>query len=118
MAKIYRRHLGIGATASLAEDALLDAALTRIREKVSRALDGPAGRLDGSYLRSHEIYLFRNHADLALDLAAAGRISHEGARAVLAAAAKDVRFLPANPFGFDDGARERLRERILGEIIR
>ncbi len=113
---IYRRALGLKAAGAgaleLADEVRLDAALARFRGDLDRALAGPSGRLDAAFLATKNIYVFRNHADLALDLAAAGRLDPEEAAAVAAAAAKGVRFLPANPFGYDDGARDALAARL------
>lgn len=108
---IYRRALRLPAgRLSEADDERLGAALAKIRADVDRALAGR--RLDGAFLASRGIVLFRDHAGLALDLAAAGRISADAADRVVAAAARDLRFLPPNELGFDAAAPARLAERL------
>jgi hypothetical protein len=87
-----------------------------IAARLAARAAGPAGRLDGDFLASRGIFLFRNHADLALDLAAAGSIREADADRVVAAAARELRFLPENPFGFDRGAAARLAERIARRV--
>jgi hypothetical protein len=110
---LYRRHLGLPAgPLGLDDEDRLDRALARARANIDRALGGPRGRLDSAFLRERGIFLFRNHVELALDLAEAGHLSRAAAERVVAAAVRDVRFLRENAFGFDSGGAARLADRL------
>jgi hypothetical protein len=116
---IYRRHAGLRPEGDLAaaERERLDAALVRFRGDLERALAGPGGRLDGAFLRTKRIFLFRNHAALALDLADAGLLDGAAADRVVAACARDLRFLGPNPFGYDDTEGRQLLERLAARAL-
>jgi hypothetical protein len=106
---IYRGALGLDdGPLEFADELRLDARLSRIRADIDEALGGPGGRLSGDFLRRRSIFLFRNHAELALDLEGAGFISRDDADRIIRAAAPDICLLKANPFGFDRDAAARL----------
>ncbi len=117
LAAILRRGMGLPSSSSAAaaegrgEDAA--AAAARVARAVETTVDrvcscfgGPDGRLDASRLAQWGVFLFRNHAALALDLAAAGHIAPVGALRVCAAAGRALRFLEGAPYGYDEGAAE------------
>lgn len=88
-----------------------------LRHDIAAALRGPHGRLERALLRARGIYLHRNHAELALDLADLGLLDRRAAERIARVAAPDLCFAPANPFGYDDArSRTRLIERIAGQL--
>ena len=102
-------------------DRKLDNMLQEILDQVNKAFDGPRGQLNKDFLRSKNIYLHRNHAELALDLHAGGHITKEAALKVVHSAVPHLKFYSDDEVdradvGFDDSSSPQALVDKLAEV--
>ena len=116
LAAIHRRALGLPPQGPLdapgagAVEAAVARTLALVRGCLGGGGDGADARLSAAALVAARVFLFRNHAALALDLAAAGHLTPAAALRVCASAAPALRLAePGARFGFDDGEAAALQ---------